>query len=523
MSDNGVDPNGENGEASADGIFGNDPTPVEIADIAVAKSIVGEPVLNDQGFYVVTFQAVVANTGNVDLAQLSLVEDLATQFGPAFVDAGNLSVVSGTFSPETNIAVNVAGFDGSGNTELLETSNNNVLAIGDSFTIQFDVEVDPTQVSAPLVNQVQGNGLGVDSSGAPILGVDGNQLVASDLSDSGTDPTGLNPNDPSDQGTLDDPTVFDPAAVPLGAISGAVFQDDNNDGIQDAGEAGIAGVEIILTGTDVYGNPVSATVFTDANGIYTFDGLVAGTYEVRQVQPQGFTDGIDIGNPVATAGNDVFSNIQLGFGDSITGNTFGETVSVIPPLEPVTPEGVTGNPPRLPGFLPANLAPIGNLIGSFIGAPGPIYSGIPINANSDPLTLDSGRRVTGGFNVANGGIEQYAAEGDCACDCGCGEPADACGNAIIEMPVEQVIDEGCGCGPVEVQGGVPVDAVNGQPWQPVLEHSPEVLLDGASTEAVEGEQPEEEVAEVIEGKQLPAPSFLKRFSSWMSTSNNIES
>jgi len=92
------------------------------------------------------------------------------------------------------------------------------------------------------------------------------------------------------------------------------------------------------------------------------------------------------------------------------------------------------------------------------------------------------------------------------------------------MPVEQVIDEGCGCGPVEVQGGVPVDAVNGQPWQPVLEHSPEVLLDGASTEAVEGEQTEvEEVAEVIDRDHVPAPSFLKRFSSWMSTSNNIES
>ena len=524
-SDNGADPNGENGEASPDGVFANDPTPIEIADIAIAKSIVGEPVLNDQGFYVVSFQAVVANTGNVDLAQVSVVEDLSTQFGPAFVNAGNLTITSGPSESTSNIVVNSAGFNGSGTTELLDSSINNVLVYGDSFTVQFDVEIDPTQVTGSLVNQIQGNGVGVDASGAPILGVDGNQLSANDLSDSGTDPTGINADDPSDQGTLDDPTLFDPLDVPLSTISGTVFQDDNNDGIQDAGEVGIAGVEIVLTGTDVYGNPVEATVFTDANGVFSFDGLVAGTYTVTQIQPAGFDDGIDIGAPSVTVGNDVFSNIQLGFGDVVTDNTFGEVVPVIPPLEPVTPEGAAGNPPRLPGFLPPNLVPIGNQV-SF-GTPGPIYSGIPINQNSNPLTLDSGRAVTGGYSVSNGFFNEGDIDCGCECECDCGSlpPVDACGNPIMAMPVEQIIDDGCGCGPIYSEGEVPMGAIDAQMLSPVIEQTPEVFFEGASGEEVDGDQVDqidEEIVKNEDSDRIPEPSFLKRFSSWIAPKNDIK-
>jgi len=309
-------------------------------------------------------------------------------------------------------------------------------------------------------------------------------------------------------------------------ISGTVFQDNNNDGIQNVGEVGIASVQIVLTGTDIDGNAVQRTVFTDTIGAYVFNDLVEGTYEVRQIQPAGFDDGIDSGAGVV--GNDVLSNIQLGAGQVVTGNTFGEVVPVIPPLEGVTPEGVTGNPPRLPGFIPANLAPIGNQV-SF-ASPGPIYSGIPINQNSDPLSLDSGRRVLGGYSVSNDasvGAESF----DCGCeivDCGCGDatPVDACGNSIMAAPVEQVIEGDCGCGPVYSEGEVPMGAIEGQPLGPVIEGTPEAFFEGASTEEGNGEQAEQVEEDTIANENpdhKPAPTFLKRFSSWMSTNNNIES
>ena len=77
--------------------------------------------------------------------------------------------------------------------------------------------------------------------------------------------------DPSTAGDDLNESVVVNAPVASGSISGVVFQDNNNDGIQDAGEVGIAGVQIVLTGTDVFGNPVQRTVITDANGclLYT--------------------------------------------------------------------------------------------------------------------------------------------------------------------------------------------------------------------------------------------------------------
>ena len=460
-SDNGIDPNGENAEDDGDGVAGNDPTPVIIADLAIAKSIVGEPTLNDQGFYVVSFQVAVENTGTVDLASLSLLEDLSTQFGPAFIDAGNLFIVSGTSDASSNIVLDSAGFDGSTITELLDPANANILAVGDSFILQFDVEIDPRAVTAPLVNQVSGSGDAVDDNGNPILNSNGNPIAAADDSDSGTDTAGSNPDVPDDQGTSDDPTLFDPPAVPLGQISGTVFQDDNGDGIQNPGEAGIAGVEVTLTGTDVYGNLVEITVLTDANGRYVFEGLNAGTYTVTQTQPVGFEDGIDIGDPAfTTITNDQFANIQLGFGETSANSTFAER---LPGDFATNSDLASGSPPRFPLLGPLVNNPLSGLISNFLGAPGPIYSGIPINSNANALSLDSGRAVMGGYSSN--------AQGPGGCDpCGqvidpCGQSIDPCGNT---MEASMIMDD-CGC------EEMPIDAMpieNAIPENTIPEYNP---------------------------------------------------
>ena len=61
---------------------------------------------------------------------------------------------------------------------------------------------------------------------------------------------------------------------PLGSLGDTVWNDSNANGILDAGETGIAGVTVTLTGA------VSATTTTDANGEYTFTDLPIGTYTV---------------------------------------------------------------------------------------------------------------------------------------------------------------------------------------------------------------------------------------------------
>ena len=62
-----------------------------------------------------------------------------------------------------------------------------------------------------------------------------------------------------------------------GSIGDFVWNDVNGNGIQDAGEAGIAGVTVTLY--DNANNPVATTI-TDANGFYTFSNVLPGTYSV---------------------------------------------------------------------------------------------------------------------------------------------------------------------------------------------------------------------------------------------------
>ncbi|MEP6833624.1 MAG: SdrD B-like domain-containing protein [Gemmatimonas sp.] len=73
------------------------------------------------------------------------------------------------------------------------------------------------------------------------------------------------------------------AAVILGSIGDFVWHDLNANGIQDAGEPGIVGATVTMTGP---GGPYSTV--TTAGGNYSFTGLAAGTYVVCVVKPAGY-------------------------------------------------------------------------------------------------------------------------------------------------------------------------------------------------------------------------------------------
>ena len=143
--------------------------------------------------------------------------------------------------------------------------------------------------------------------------------------------------------------------LPPASLSGFVYEDAGNDGLKGAGEAGIAGVTVTLTGTDDLGNPVSLSTTTDANGGYSFSNLRPGSYSVVETQPAGYLDGKDTaGSTGGAVTNDAISTITLAAGANSVNNNFGE----LPPAslsgfvyEDVGNDGVRNAEPAIAGVL----------------------------------------------------------------------------------------------------------------------------------------------------------------------------
>ena len=104
-------------------------------------------------------------------------------------------------------------------------------------------------------------------------GQGGNDALDSDIDAAGnTAPIALAPGETNNKA---DAGLYRPVS-----LGDTVWYDSNRNGVQDAGEAGVAGVKVTLL--DASGNPVAgATATTDANGHYQFSNLKPGTYSVQ--------------------------------------------------------------------------------------------------------------------------------------------------------------------------------------------------------------------------------------------------
>lgn len=100
------------------------------------------------------------------------------------------------------------------------------------------------------------------------------------------------------------------------SIGDSVWSDADGDGVQDAGEPGVAGVVVTLY--DGAGN-VAGTTITDANGNYQFSNVSAGNYRVGFTLPAGFVfSGKDAGGDDAVDSDVNTSGINFGKTDLFT-------------------------------------------------------------------------------------------------------------------------------------------------------------------------------------------------------------
>ena len=99
------------------------------------------------------------------------------------------------------------------------------------------------------------------------------------------------------------------------SISGTVFNDANGNGVQDAGEKGLAGQTVFLdlnkNGKLDAGEP---TATTNGAGFYSFAREASGSYRVEVVQPTGWVFTSPVGGD---------ADISLTPGQSLTKLNFG--------------------------------------------------------------------------------------------------------------------------------------------------------------------------------------------------------
>ena len=107
--------------------------------------------------------------------------------------------------------------------------------------------------------------------------------------------------------------------LPLGSLSGFVYEDNNDNGVKELGEAGIENVlvQLYVVGDDGIAKLADSRL-TDSEGYYEFDSLKPNqTYVIRETQPTEYYDGKDavgtiFGVPVGVlSDNDEISEIAL--------------------------------------------------------------------------------------------------------------------------------------------------------------------------------------------------------------------
>jgi uncharacterized repeat protein (TIGR01451 family) len=120
-----------------------------------------------------------------------------------------------------------------------------------------------------------------------------------------------------------------------GSLHGFVYFDVSNNGVKDAGEPGIPGVTVTLTGTNDVGASVTETTKTAADGSYNFWDLRPGTYSLTETQPAGYAQGKNsagsaggtVDNNLTSPTHDVIASVPLTQGVNSYNYNFGELLA----------------------------------------------------------------------------------------------------------------------------------------------------------------------------------------------------
>jgi hypothetical protein len=218
----------------------------------------------------------------------------------------------------------------------------------------------------PTTSQAPGSTTANDSNGSPapvVLTKDSKNNVVSDL-------------------TID----FGYVSPCNGAIGDFVWYDQNGNGIQDAGEPGIANVTVSLFDSQ---NHLLNQASTNQVGYYQFTGLCAGTYYVQVTPPAGYSSTIvnAQGSTPANDSNPSTSTVVLSITDSYGDITNDETIDfgfVLPQLS-LSCTSVTAGEVGVP-FNSGPMTVSGGLAPYTFSVVGTMPAGLTLNTTTGAVT-----------------------------------------------------------------------------------------------------------------------------------------
>jgi uncharacterized repeat protein (TIGR01451 family)/gliding motility-associated-like protein len=194
---------------------------------------------------------------------------------------------------------------------------------------------------------------------------------------------------------------------PTLSLGNLIWNDTDNDGVKDATEQGIAGIQVVLfeAGTDGKDPSDTAvdTLTTDANGNYLFSGLPEGIYYVVLTGngiPFGMVSSNGLGTPYQ-AGNGSHEPGVSGINNQDNGTQMGtmimsDTIHLVINSEPINDGDTDPNTNLTVDFglhkpiLPAPTLSIGNLVWNDVNNNGQVDSGEQGIPNVQVILYDAG-------------------------------------------------------------------------------------------------------------------------------------
>lgn len=308
-----------------------------VTDVAGAYQFIGLPASNGAGYTITETQPPLIFDGLDSLGNFG--GTLGNDVLSAIVVPANTVGANYNFGEGADIVSSITG------TVFIDANDNGIQEVGELGIENVKITLQGTNALSEVVNEIQRT----DVDGRYIF----SHLVASDVN--GYTVTEAQPSDFDDGldsklGTVivasrttdsiatiilaNDENLVENNFAELykGRISGTVFIDNNN-GLLEEGEQGIANVELQLTGTDIYNNPISLSTLTNEQGLYSFEQLPPSNvngYTVGEIHPVKYSDGLEsIGNTVIplTKVSDSFNSLVITLTSDLNGYNFAELLT----------------------------------------------------------------------------------------------------------------------------------------------------------------------------------------------------